>query len=513
MLPKSITNQNDNVFSLYKPFRNFLRKTDLVGCLKGIHSHSNHILFGKDLFVNIIKAPSGYSVARNFSDFIEYGLMPWDLNILAKEVIIHSEMIGEKKTFEDWNVLADAANKLKFIQNKITKIYVSKANVLGEMHRLSHQQFVWQRRPQMVDIAKYWKLYSDPDLKKLLYKTTHLQVDDLYLLGFAFIGFFLGKFAIYYPPNIEIRHLNNRHVEKFLKRFCLCLEDLKKRLSFEQEMNDKFTYAYNSLHAYPLIKLQYENRDAIVCPIPALLFKRITEGLYYEICKQPEFAEVFGKSFQRFIGIMLNLGGDGLKVFKEEVYDKHKKRTVDWIVYDKNAALFVECKAKRMTIEAKAALLDDRELHKQLDIMADSVVQVYKGIIDYKDNKYPQIKYNLKTKVYPVIVTLEEWFLFGDTLIPLLNEKIKNKLSNLNIAESILESSPYAICSVNGLDLLIQTSKLVGIKKIMSKKNSNADFKVWQLDTFISTEYKAEMTNIKNLFMDEFENHLRLNKI
>jgi len=68
---------------------------------------------------------------------------------------------------------------------------------------------------------------------------------------------------------------------------------------------------------------------------------------------------------------------------------KESKRTVDWIVDQEGAALFVEAKTKRMRFEAKVEIVQEDILPIELDKLAAMIVQVYKSIRDYRDGRYP----------------------------------------------------------------------------------------------------------------------------
>jgi hypothetical protein len=45
------------------------------------------------------------------------------------------------------------------------------------------------------------------------------------------------------------------------------------------------------------------------------------------------------------------------------------------------------------------------------------VVQVYKTIVDYQGGQYPHFAYEAERKIYPVIVTLENWRMFGPAML------------------------------------------------------------------------------------------------
>lgn len=504
----SMNDQNNSVFAEYTPLRNHIRQTNIIASLRAIHAHVQLQHFSQPLPNYIINAPLGYGNSKGLYDFLNYHIFPWELEIIAKESILHGSIVNGRRSLEDWNYLAKVVNQLKSIEGKIAKIYSNKSNALIELYRVAHRQFGWQIRPDLEYIARYWEIYSSPKLKKVIYDSFHLTVEEIYLLGFTFIGVYQDKIALYYPPDIQLKHLTNEHADKFLAHYSLPLNELKALIKEKQEMNEKFVYAYNPLKAYPLIRTGYTGRDSIICPIPTLLYRRITEGLYYEIVNTPGFDEAYGEAFQNFIGKLLHRGNTKAIIYPEETYGHPEKRTTDWILDDSTALLFVECKGKRITNNAKISLLDNSELERQLDIMAGYVVQLYKTIIEYQRGLYPNIRYDPTKQVYPVVVTLEEWYIFGSRILEYLDQKVIEKLTAENISLSILESNPYLICSPESLDLLVQVGKYKGIKCILKAKSGNPEMRTWQLDVYIRNKYHDLSASIKDLFKDDFNKEM-----
>jgi hypothetical protein len=207
------------------------------------------------------------------------------------------------------------------------------------------------------------------------------------MCGTALMGFFLEHPAITVPFKSEIKALPIDTVEKFLSFTCRPWSELRKQLNEEQEYNANFAYAYNSLRAYPLVKMSHQGNDAIVCPLTTLLFWRFTGGLYYELISDPRFANEFGDGFQTYVGEVIKRAWPDPKkqrISEQEYFvRKKKKRTVDWIITDDRSALFIECKAKRLSWGAKASLADLGPLEADIDSMASAVVQVYKTLTDY----------------------------------------------------------------------------------------------------------------------------------
>jgi len=159
------------------------------------------------------------------------------------------------------------------------------------------------------------------------------------------------------------------------------------------------------------------NRDSLVAPLPTFLVWRFTDGVYYEICQEPEFGSAFGDSFQRHVGEVVrraNTRGT-LQVYPEEEYlvGNMRKDSVDWIVTDDTAAIFVECKTKRLKLEAKVEIRSSEALEDELDKLATFITQVYKTILDCQKGYYRTFTLSSGLSVFPVVLTLEEWYALG----------------------------------------------------------------------------------------------------
>ena len=149
---------------------------------------------------------------------------------------------------------------------------------------------------------------------------------------------------------------NPENINNFLNCFSRELTEIVTLIKEEQKMDEKYAYSYSSLRAYPLIKMKYMNILSVVCPLPTLLIDRITSGLYYEIVNENNFDNCFGQSFQHYVGKILEISNKNNKINyipESEYYiGRDRKDTIDWIAYDTDSALFVECKTKRLTFMA-----------------------------------------------------------------------------------------------------------------------------------------------------------------
>lgn len=498
--------QRENIFEAYKPLRNHLQKCEVANSLEVIRSFAQHLQFNSD-FPFYIEVPRDF-LEKDHTQKVRW-ISEWNLEILAKEVIINSPISEwNVKTFRRWSYFIGAVNKIKDIEGRIANDHIDTSNVLRELERMAHGQFGWQiGRPNAEMMARYYRIYSTPEMDALIKNVIGLTTKELYFIGVALIGFFMTHFALHYPPKIEINGITQETIDKFLEHFSSDLQPLKEKLILEQNINENYFYAFSSLRGFPIIKMDFDGKYSLTCPIPTLLFWRITSGLYYEVVDQKNFDNAFGKSFQKHIGDCIEASNTAkkLQVFTEEkIKDgKNEKDTIDWIVDDGESTIFIECKAKRMTIPSKTELVIANAFEKDIDKMASFVVQIYKTIRDYKDGKYPSYPYKKDKLIYPLVVTLEDWHLFGDN--KLLREKIEEKLHNENIPLDWLLEMPFTICSAQEFEKMIQIVQGKGIKNVVGKKLEDSEKAKWAIASFLSSEYPEEHRKTKALFLDDFD--------
>lgn len=498
--------QNQNIFQSYKPLRNNLRKLCLDDSLFVVWSYTQYLQFGKKFSKEIEVNPT----LLYRKDTKSWRPNEWELELLSKEIIINSQEISSSPiSLKKWNHFYTVLNKLRYLRDEIAKTYINKGNVLTEFYRIAHRQFPWQSRADFKFLFRYYKIFSNSTINDIVQNILGISVRDLYYIGLAFFAIYSEKPEILLPLQLDLEKLgiNLDKVKRFLNFTSENLPTLKDKIIQEQEFDDRFEYTYNPMRAYPIIKMPFKRKDSLVCPMLTLLFWRITSGLYYEICDEKDFGDNFGHSFQKYIGNVIEKANNNkaIKFMEEEEYHvgRNRKDTVDWIVYDKDSALFIECKARRISLPAKIELRDSSIILKELDKMAKIILQIYKAIDDYCNNLYPSFKYEEERKIYPIILTMENWFLFGDKRSDILDKMIIKEFNNIYLPIDYLKKMPYSICSVEDFEGMMQVMQTTYIKKFMDRKVFDKEKIEWLFRPFMSNEFTEESRKIKFLFEDE----------
>ncbi|HGJ8975503.1 TPA: hypothetical protein ACJX8E_005964, partial [Pseudomonas aeruginosa] len=366
--------------------------------------------------------------------------------------------------------------------------------VFHEMHRLAQQQFPWQK-PIYFKLSRLHRIYRDTALSAVLESRTGLTISEYYLMGMATAGNFLTHPAIQLSREYTAVGISNSKRDAFLRLITFTLPELKQRTLETQEYNHNWSYTINPLRSTPLL-IPTENPGIAICPIPAYLLERISDGIFFDVYSTPGFENAYGDAYENYVGeISKELSTPNLEITKPKKYltKKQEKRGADWIIFDKNSVLLIEAKAKRMSLGARYQF-ETSAIERELELMSKFLVQNYKNLVDIQDNL---TGFQLQgRKIYPVIVTLFDWHLFSPQTREKLNKLLTTKLAKSGIPNSILSSNPFTIMPIDELESSIQIMNTTGIEKCMSLK-CNSTHQDWQMHPFLSSAFREESNQLK----------------
>jgi hypothetical protein len=466
------------------------------------------------LQVNDFQMPQDIEVAQQFRDARPRRgvLSEWTLEHIAREVIRYGdEEARDGRTLKRWDTLAHLANTLRDLEGEIYRDLVGGPNIQLELMRIMHRQFVWQQqRFNWTWIIRYYKLFNTPALAAHAEQATGLSIDQIYLIGMCYLGHFFGEPRWVRRIRVEIPGLNDEHIERFLAFTSLTRNALAEKLRAEHALDEGFAYRYSSLRAFPIVQFSHGGIDEIACPIPTLLFWRITTGLYYSLKEQAGFPTAFGDSFQAYAGEVLQrrIVNPAMQVLGEAEYHvgQNRKDSIDWIVQeDDAAALFVECKTMRLTWASKAGMSDLTALAQDIRKLAGAVLQVYKAIRDYRAGCYPHLPYVEARRVYPIILTLEDWYCCCLYLPTLLDEAVRNLMQAANLPLDWLQAMPYAVISIDEFETAAGVTSAAGIHAFWSGKLEDAEKRRWPFRSYCNDCFAEQVGALPDLFLDEYE--------
>jgi hypothetical protein len=303
------------IFDLYKQLRKHVSALAREDSLRVIWAYTQFLQLPD------FKIPFDIEVDRRFYDqnVQRAWVNEWLLMLLAKEVLLHSGVVAKKgASLRQWKMLAGTIDRINKLENEIYGEYGSPDNVLVELIRIAHRTFEWQGNgPHASAIVRYHKILNTPKISQICVQQHGVTTHELMACCTVMLGHFVGSHSLRLPLTSQIAELP---IDRFKAVFALVADDvagMRATLRSEQEYNESFAYAYTSLRKRPIILMSSGAGDIAVCPIPTLLFWRFTSGLYYDLIRVPEFANLFGDSYQAYVGEAVRAAAPSLNIVDE----------------------------------------------------------------------------------------------------------------------------------------------------------------------------------------------------
>lgn len=477
-----------NLYDSYKPFRNFTRRLSLLDSLM-------HIWYlGGAVIENV---PLPYSFSQGAMRIpAEVPLHPWHVELLCREVVLHAGKHGDR-TLRKWPHLVTAINHILRVEDDSFTANGTPMDVMVEVHRISHRQFPWQGKHGVNSLMRAFKVFGADAIDRIVQREMGMSARNFVRLGMAVAGHFMTDYRMSTNRDYSVQGVSREASDSFFRRLTVPIEKLRQELQKLQRYDWDWPYTWNPLESTPLISFDPSHPDRVICPIARYISNRTTGGLFFDLVNKPDFGEPFGKSFERYIGEVLDATCPSPRFSKMSeapyVIDGNVHHGVDWILSDESGHLFIEGKTKRMTVNAKTRF-DSIALDKDLEIIGEAVVQHYANIQHAVDGKTHWKPDGLP--VYPLILTLEDWFLLGTTVEEMLLKHVTRLLEAEGLSPSLVDNMPFMIASISELEAVGQVFMQLGIHPVLSKKLKKVTLRSWGLLSFVKMEFPEQTRQI-----------------
>jgi hypothetical protein len=422
----------------------------------------------------------------NFRHGDELNIQQWQLQLLAREILLNcSSSANEPFT---WNAIAHSLNQITAIQNHISEVrYQDKDGadlIWADLHAIAHQQLPLQRKHGMEKMIRFANVFGAEKLDSLLEHKVGLTFMECVFLTFACVGNFERVGYLLKDQSYNEFGISDEKVAKFFAWLSRTPSELRKEIHDRQSYDENWSYTWNPLEGTPLISVGAPLKPAVISPVPSLMWNRLSSAIFFDLVKEKGFDNVYGNAFEAHVGAFakLILPGPLFTVRGEETYKvgKSQKHGLDWRITDGGANLLVECKTKRVTVEAKT--LNEEVLFEQLDVLAKSVVQHYKNASDFADGRTRAV-YNQKP-CYLTVVTLEEWHLVSVAAVNVLRQKVLERLEQAGLALSLVTTMPYTVISCEEFERMLCAVRVLGIDQVLRGKFTD-EFSYMPMDSFL----------------------------
>ena len=468
----------------YDIFQRRMRKLDLSDALATVHAYHGHIVDRRPL-------PWGVGVGMPPDYNLRSGAHPWELDVLAREVLLnagtHPNPKARLASFEDFGRAINAIKKMSDIG-----VPSPGADALHRhLHRIGHQQFPWQTgRFNRRSAVRFLKVFGTPGVDALVRARHGMSVYDLFLLALL-CQLRLRETAAFETAGSALPGVSTHVVQAFLQSITTTPGAARTAALSRQVYDDGWAFTWNPLRSHPLIRHNPKLPTSVVCPLPSFLLTRVTAGVYYDIVREPAFANAFGGAFETYVGEVIRAAcpSPRFEVAGEETYHvgKNKKHGVDWRVTDGSATVFIECKTKRMTVGARDAT-DEAALEQDIGTLARAIVQHYENIADALDGRTGWTPDGLPS--YMMVVTFESWYLMSHTVRRTLQDKVNLKMAEKGLGD-MADRIPYQVVSIIEFEETIAVMGQVGIDAV-NRGKLEEQTRDWEFGPFLQQAFPAE---------------------
>lgn len=464
--------------------------------------------------LNDFKLPKDIEAHNSYINDTHAQPYPWQLETITQEVIRHAgETERNGRSLRKWTTLAETVNAVRAVEDKLLARYLAPGEIMHELLRIAHQQFLWQRCITSRSIGRNYRIFNTDAINAISEQKTGLTVPKIYFIGTALWGHYANKPFLQLPWQSEIAKLPQSEIDKFIALYSADFYKMRQSIKLESTTVDQaFGYDHRHIRRTPVVRFRHGGKDFLACPLPTLLAWRFTSGLYYDLISEPSFSNEFGAAFQGYVGQALTraLNGSKISVTGEKRFGSRKrpKDTVDWIVIDEDAAAFVECKAKRLTLRAKTLLTDKQALLDDVNALARYIVQVYQTITQYQQGNYPSLAFDPNRRIYPVITTPENWFPLGRAFWTLLSEAVNAQMATAGLPTTLRALFPYTLASVEELELAAQILPSAGVRDFFENYHS-PQYAEWMLEGYMSDRFGHLSVQKTDLFPESFDEFVK----
>lgn len=414
---------------------------------------------------------------------LENHVHPHEIDVLARELVLHADVSGKpaRMSLANWHGASVAFNAIKEYANGVVSVK-DRDSVMLTLHRIAQQQLPRFSRLSATKVGRYLALYRSPQLAKVFIKKIGIPVDSYFALAFAVYGSALRSARMNTRTDYSILGIDGEQSTKFYGRLVGDVDKIRDKLREDQRLNDCWEYTFNALHFLPLVSLDKEHPERVYCPVPSALEARLFDGIFYSL--GPDNA--YGPAFEKVCGRILNYLAPHYEAEKpdrftigREAYDG-----VDWIFTRHSDTAYIECKAKRLGLKGRVAERES-DLHDELKILAEAVVQNYANIqCHWIDRGSPAPG----SRSYCVVVTLEDWLLFSDPALAVLDDFVRQGLVGKGLDPALPSSVPYYVMSAETLQYCVAVLESHEMRQVFDPAAED-EFKGWPFANYLKHRF------------------------
>lgn len=417
----------------------------------------------------------------------KYYIEPWTLETLVNEILV-----TPKKRPRDENrtrilrsnsseVLRTLARMVIGLENAEVGIYLQNHDVLSEIARIAQRQFPWQRGfANAPTLYRSLLLYGSGGAAEYFERENSISVSDFVKVG-VFLSSALGRAGLVSrETDLSLLGITAEQREAALRISALNHDEARSRTRQMRPRNLHTAYKPSILRDFPIIAFG-ERGERLRAPIPELVLQRHIAGLYLDVVSGGRLIwQGIGRRFEEYCVEYLQAMMKPYGVRREQEYGPKRTqfRTPDLLVSSVDGlVLVVECKAKRMTFEARFADDQVAEARGGYEEIAKGIFQLWRFFSHARRGVFASTK--VLSDCLGMVLTADTWLTMArnqEAQIYAKAHALANEAGNIDA----VDRRDVPVCLIDDVEYVLQHGNADTLLSAL-REVSSGEKKRWRL--------------------------------
>lgn len=377
-------------------------------------------------------------------------------------------------------------------------------HILDELTRIGHKQFAWQLGFWTVPhVYRHIYIYSGGKTKAAFQNAYDTELATFFMLGMAYYA--EARARPFFKVDLDVSQIGYSETDRLaiIKLIGMPLMASRKLAKKYARQSFGVSYRPSILRDHPLILVGDDEKVGIV-PLPELIPWRISHGIYYDVVKLgDEVRTEIGDRFEQYCTNILSELFPSRKFLREEDYGLSKKiqmKTPDIrCIHDGKLILIIECKFKRMDIDAQFGRNSSNNLPDGIGEIVKGVFQIWRYVSHVRRGLVPNTV--LSEKWVGLVLTMDPWLSatnkwVGEVLARA--SKMAAEKDSLILEE---DKRPVSFCEIVDLERLAQRANYASMLEVL-RASTESTWLGWHLFDLHRELYPDENTQAEYPFKD-----------
>lgn len=395
----------------------------------------------------------------------KFAVHPWKCETLLNELLTVPKLQpipGRPNRIlncRSFGAIIKVMNTLTALENAEDGVILERVSVLKELHRLSQRQFEWQRG--FLSVSNFYRsafIYGGARTREFFQDAKGFTLSDFSLACFGLQALYQKKPVIRRGGGMDAVGLSEATLNKIYD--LISIPHLKARQQAARvRVGGRHTaYKRSLFREYPCVAFG-SRAERIHAPLPELLMLRATTGVFYDLVKANGDVknEISGRFETYCVDLLQNmLPSHTFRPSFKYAVRKNVFDSPDIVLSDAGTiSVVLECKARRMSYEARFSEDPVAEARQAYEEVAKGVFQIWRFVSHFRRGMLGSE--HLADDVRGVVLTLDTWLSSATTIhaeVLSLAKKMADSDGTLIEADRV----PVIFCPVEELEITLSTA-------------------------------------------------------